>query len=169
MQSYTYNADVLFDDVLKAKNFIAAVRVIHDKSLVPDRSMSDISTAARYIIDHTIKMEIDGATIEQKAENRDNDDCKMSYMRTETDSKGVATEYKYEFTLSDIDPEDSKVYISGKELQVKLETRDNVKLIKPYKNGEAGSFVYSIDLLVDDVLIAKKMLGAFTTLSAKCK
>lgn len=169
LQNYAYETDVFFDDVLKAKNFIAAIKLLRDKSQVSDRAMADKATAFSYIMDHMGKIEIDGSIIEQKFENRDNDNCKMNYIRTVTDSKGVATEYKYEFTLSDIDQIDSKLYITGKELQVKLETKDNAKLIKPYKNSEAENFIYTLDILVNDVLIAKKLLVAFITLSKMCE
>ncbi len=168
LQSYTYDTDVLFDDVQQARNFIGAMRLIHEKSKVQDRTMQDKSAAITFIMENLGKVEINGEVFEQKAETRDNDDCKMNYLLTETDSKGVSTEYKYEFTLSDIDPADSKIYVSGNELQVKLETKDNTKLIKPYKNGEAGSFIYSLELQVSDILVAKKLLGAFVAMSKAC-
>ena len=50
-----------------------------------------------------------------------------------------------------------------------LVTKDKQKLIKPYENGEAGNFSYDFDLYVDDVLVAKKVFGAFTTLAEGCK
>ena len=50
-----------------------------------------------------------------------------------------------------------------------FDTKDKQQLIKPYENGEAGNFSYDFDLYVDDVLVAKKVLGAITTLSDGCK
>jgi hypothetical protein len=71
--------------------------------------------------------------------------------------------------LMDIDPVNSEVSVSMNKLMIDLITKDKEKLIKPYKNGEEGNFVNSIQIQTDDVLVSKKMLGAFATLSKICE
>ena len=87
----------------------------------------------------------------------------------ETDSKGESTEYVYEFILTDINAANSGLVVSSAKLYLNLVTRDRQKLVKTYKNGETGNFVYDFDLYVDDVLVAKNMLGALSTLLDSCK
>jgi hypothetical protein len=169
LQNYTSVTELLFDDVQKARIFIAAIKILHDNSQLKNRLMKDKESALAYLDEHIREIELNGQTIYQKVEKRDDDDCKMSFTTKETDSKGIETELLYEFTLADIDPSISQITVSMNKLMVDVITKDKEKLIKPYKNGEAGNFVNSIEILVDDVLVAKKILGAFTTLSEICE
>jgi hypothetical protein len=169
LQNYSANAEILFDDVLKAKNFITAISMLRNKSQVADRSMNDKASAWRYIMENTKKMEVAGESLDQKMEQRDGDNCKGRFTRTETNSKGVSVENIYEFIVSDIDAKYSEIAISSKSLKVTLVTKGKEKLIKPYKNGESGNFINSVDIDADNVLVAKKLIAAFGSLAGLCK
>jgi len=168
LQNFASSADVLFEDVQKANNFISAVSLLHEKSKVKGRLMENKSAAWDCFASHLKKLEIGGVEYEQKMEKMDGDDCKLRFTRVESDSKGT-TEYVFEVMSSDISPEESEIKVYANKLYLNLVTKDKQKLIKPYKNGEAGNFLYDFDLYVDDVLAAKKMLGAISTLSNACK
>jgi hypothetical protein len=167
LQNFSSGADIYFEDVLKAKNFISAVKFLREKSLVRDRLQTSESAAWDYLSSHLKKVETSGTEYEQKLEKLD--DCKLKFTRVETDSKGESTEYVYEFILTDIDAASSGLVVSSAKLYLNLVTKGKQKLVKTYKNGEAGNFVYDFDLFVDDVLVAKNMLGAFSTLMDSCK
>ncbi len=169
LQNFSSGADVYFDDVLNAKNFIAAVKFINSNSKVRDRLATDAGAAWNYIDKYLKKIETGGSEYDQKMEKQGDDNCKLKFTRVETDSKGSSTEYVYEFILTDIDPSNSGIVVSSGKLYVNFITRGKQKLIKTYKNGEVGNFIYDFDLVVDDVLVAKNMLGAFATLSDICK
>ncbi len=106
---------------------------------------------------------------EQKIEMEDENTCKMSFTRIESDSKGASDQYIYEFSVSDIHPGTSKFAVKGELVTISLVTIGNEKLIKPYKNSEAGDFVDDFIIYADDVLLAKKTLAALTALSNGCK
>ena len=167
-QNFSNGADVYFEDVLKAKNFISAVKFLREKSIVRDRLQTSESAAWDYINSHLKKIETSGVQYEQKLEKL-NENCKLKFTRVETDSKGESTEYVYEFILTDIDAANSGIVVSSAKLYLNLITKAKQKLVKTYKNGEAGNFIYDFDLFVDDVLVAKNMLGAFSTLMDSCK
>jgi len=169
LQGYSSDADVLFDDVQKAKNFIVALNLLREKSLVTDRSFKDKASALAYMKENIKKMEVAGETFDQKMEPRDGDACKGKFTRIETNSKGVSVENISEFTFSDIDPANSTITVSSKNLKVSLITKNKEKLIKPYKNGEVGNFINNIDIDVDNVLVAKKLLGTLSSLAGFCK
>jgi hypothetical protein len=169
LQNYTSDAEILFDDVLKAKNFIAAITILRNKSLVADRSIIDKASAWSYIMENTKKMEIAGESIDQKMEQRESDPCNAKLTKTETNSKGASIENVYEFIVSDIDTKYSEIAVSSKSLKVSLVTKGKEKLIKPYKNGVSGNFIYSVDIDVDNVLVAKKLIAAFASISNLCK
>lgn len=168
LQNFTSGTDVLFEDVQKANNFIAAITAIHENSKVKDRLMADKSAAWEYFNKYLKKLEITGVEYDQRIEKIDGDDCKLKFTRVETDSKG-STEYVFEFMASDIDPALSGITVYAQKIYISPTIKDKQKLVKTYKNGEAGNFIYDFDLYVDDVLVAKKMLGAISTLSNTCK
>ena len=120
--------------------------------------MNDKASAWSYITEHTSKAELADILVDQKMEQRENDPCKAKLTRIETNSKGVSVENVYEFTISDIDAKYSEINISSKEMKVTIVTKNKDKLIKPYKNGVAGNFINSIDINVDNLLVAKKLL-----------
>ncbi|HPS11949.1 MAG TPA: hypothetical protein PLB87_01645 [Prolixibacteraceae bacterium] len=168
-QNYLSDIEVLFDDVLKAKNFVTAITMLHDKSMVADRSMNDKASAWNYLMANVKKMDSAGVTADQKMEQREGDACKAKLTRVETNSKGASTENVYEFFVSDIDVKYSVISVSSKSLKVSLVTKGKDKLIKPYKNGETGNFIANVDIDVDNVLVAKKMIAAFGTLANLCR
>jgi hypothetical protein len=168
-QNFTDETEMFFEDIQKAKSFIAALQYIQEKSIVSDRTMSNSETAFTFLKEHITAIEIAGNKREQKLEPQESGECKLKYTMSQTDSKGVSTEYAYDFILSDIDPAKSAIAVSGKELHVNLVTLNKQKLIKPYKNGEAGAFIYDFDIISGDVLEAKKILGAFLTVKNGCK
>jgi hypothetical protein len=169
LQPFIADTEVAFDDVVKARNFIAAITLLRDKSQVADRSFKNKSTALDYISEHVKKIEVAGVTVDQKIEQRDNNDCKAKFTRIETNSKGVSVENIYEFTLSDIDPAGSTIVASSKNLTINLVAKNKEKLIKPYKNGEAGNFIANIEIDVEDVMVAKRLHAAFASLVGFCK
>jgi hypothetical protein len=166
-QNYSSDAEVLFDDVLKAKNFINAITMLHNKSLVADRTFNDKASSMGYIMEHITKLDVAGVAVDQKMEMREGDNCKGKFTRVETNSKGVSTENVFELTMYDVDPKKCEIEVSSKSLRVNIVTKG--KYIKPYKNGEAGNFVDAISVDVDNVLVAKKMLASFSSLSSYCK
>jgi hypothetical protein len=168
LQNFTSGTDVFFEDVQKANNFIAAITTLHENSKVKDRLLADKAAAWDYFNKYLKKLEIGGDTYDQKIEKLEGDDCKLKFTRVETDSKG-STEYIFEFMASDIDPAESDISVYSDKLYITPVTKGKQKLVKTYKNGEVGNFVYDFDLYVDDVLVAKKMLGAVLTLSNACK
>ena len=159
---------MFFEDVQKANNFIAAISFLSENSQGKDRLAKDKTAAWECFDKYLRKLEIGEVQYEQTMEKLDGDECKLKFTRVETDSKGT-TEYVFEFMASDIAPAVSKITVYGNKLSLNLVTKDKQKLIKPYENGEAGNFSYDFDLYVDDVLVAKKVLGAITTLSDGCK
>ena len=168
LQSYASEVDVLFDDVKDAKNFIAAIKAIHERSQVTDRGFSSRDEAWAYMRAQVGRIEVEGIVTEQSIDNPEQP-CNAVLTTTVTDAKGTSTEYKYEFALRDIDPKNSNITISGKRIQVELVTKAKEKLIKPHKNGTAENFIYAVKIETDDILTAKMMLGALTTLSNSCQ
>ena len=169
VQNFTNKTEVLFYDPLTARNFISALQFL--KAGNSDEKGSDMSMeeAGEYLKNAIVNIELPGEKFQQKIEFPDNNNCKVIFTRTETDSKGSSTEYRYEFTMSDIHPENSALSVKSELLLIDLVTNGKEKLIKPFKNGTAENFSYEFPVYAEDVLVAKKILAAFGVLSKGCK
>jgi hypothetical protein len=169
LQNFTANAEVLFVDPLAAKNFVAAIRFLKSISVTEKRASMNKDEAIAFLTGNIQNIDLQDDQYKQKLEFTDEPHCKISFTRVETDKKGATNEFIYEFIVSDIHPGVSKFSAKGAIIEINLGTNGNEKLIKPYKNGEAGDFVDDFFIYVDDVLLAKKTLAAFAALSEGCK
>ena len=169
LQDFTGSVDILFLDPLVAKNFMAAIRFLKEKSVIKERTDMSKEQAIAFLSENIQNIELPEDQYEQKIELEGEENCIMSFSRVETDSKGASDQYIFEFNISDIHPGNSKIIIKGEIIAINLVTLGSEKLIKPYKNSEAGNFVDDLLIYVDDILLAKKTLAAFATLSKGCK
>ncbi len=168
LQNFISSFEVLFYDPLVAKNFKAAIRFLQENSVVEERAAGQKDEALAFILGNIQNIELPDKQYEQKLEVEDEGSCKMSFTRVETNNKGASNEYTYEFNIADIHPGSSKFSVKGKIISINLVTIGNEKLIKPYKNGEAGDFIDDFIIYTDDILLAKKTLATFAALSAEC-
>jgi hypothetical protein len=169
LQNFTGNTEILFSDPLVAKNFMAAIRFLQENSVSENRAYVSKDEVLAFLSENIQAIKLPDNTYEQKIEFKDGGTCKMSFTRVETNSKGSSDEYSYEFNVSDIHPGNSKFSVKGKIISINLVTAGNEKLVKPYKNGEAGDFVDDFVIYADDVLLAKSTLAAFEAVSEMCK
>ncbi|MFO7668157.1 MAG: hypothetical protein R6W31_00725 [Bacteroidales bacterium] len=169
LQNFTGATEILFLDPLVAKNFMAAIRFLKENTVADERTAMSPEEARAFLLENIQNIELTDDKYEQKLEFKEEGKCQMSFTRTETDKKGANVEYTFEFNVSDIHPGNSKFSIKGEIVAVNLITNGNEKLIKPHKNGEAGDFVDDFFIYIDDVLLARKTLAAFASLSKGCE
>lgn len=168
-KNFTSTVDILFADPLTAKSFMAAIRFLKENSVVEERANMSREEALAFLSENIQDIELPDDKYEQKLEVSDGEKCKMRFTRVETDKKGAVNKYIYAFNISDIHPGNSKFSVKGVLIVVNLVTRGNEKLIKPYKNGETGDFDDNFVIYTDDILVARKTLAAFESLSEGCK
>ncbi len=169
LQDFTGSVEIQFSNPLLAKNFIAAIRFLKENSLAEDRKGISKEEAMSFLSRHIQSIKLPDKQYAQILESLDEENCKMGFTRVEIGAKKSSMEYLYEFIGSDIHPGSSKLSVKGDLILINLVTVGNNKLIKPYKNGEAGDFVDDFVIYADDVLVAKKILAAFGVLSEGCQ
>ncbi len=148
---------------------MSAIRFLKENSGVEDSTVMQKEEAMTFLMENIQTIELSDKQYEQKMEVGEEGDCNVSFTRVEMDSKGEGRRYQYEFTLSDIHSGNSKLTVKGTLVLINLVTNGNEKLIKPYKDSEAGSFVDDFIIYTDDVQLAKQILAAFAALSEACK
>ncbi len=169
LQSFTSSVEVVFGDTKMARNFINALKYAAQNIKVNEPGFDDKKNAVAYIKSTLQTVSTGSDVYDQTLEIVEDNPCKMKLTQTKTDSKGIATEYIFEFLLGDINPNAIGLEISGKELTVKLETKNKEKLIKPYKNNEPQNFDYGIEIFSDDVMTARNISKALKFAANACK
>ena len=111
----------------------------------------------------------DGKNAKQKISLTNNDPCKISFAVTTADDKGKTTDEIYEFSLSDINKIMVDYKVSGKTILVTLECKNKEKLVKAYKNGVQQAYGSEVDILENDVDIARNIVEAFKSAVTFCE
>ncbi|MBB6610150.1 hypothetical protein H7F15_03790 [Pontibacter sp. Tf4] len=94
----------------------------------------------------------------------------LQYEFTQTDEKGKAVTYMYEFNMADLDPYAVTEVTQKDKLLVKATVRNNQKLIKVYKDREVQPYVSSVELIskdIDNARALKELLKAGIPMAEK--
>lgn len=167
-EDFRNRVDVYFYDPLTAKNFIVAIRFLKEQVEGGESEEMEGEDALTFLRGNIQNLNMGGEKIEQRLELRDDDRCKLKFTRVETDDDD-SEEYSYEFAASDIHKGSSNLSVDGRLIEISLKTEGGKKLIKPYENGEVEDFEDEFSIYADDILLAKRILTAFSALSESCK
>ncbi len=168
LEDFTDDAEVYFADPLVAKNFMAAIRYLKENSMVENRSEMTRDEAIDFLKQNIPDIKLAEEKYEQEIEVLDEGNCKLKYTRLITEEDGETNEYIYEFLAADIFERNSELSVDDELIEVILVTTGEEELIKPYENGEVEDFESEFTIYTDDVLLAKKILGAFAALAREC-
>jgi hypothetical protein len=169
LQNFTDDADVYFSDPLVAKNFMAAIRFLKESSRGVNPPEMTKEEALSFLTGNIQHIELTEEQHEQTLEWEEGDDCKLNFTRIEKGKDGESDEYRYELMASDLSGTGSELNVDGKLIAIRLETNGNEDLIKPYKNGEVDDFVDEFTIYADDIMLARRILSAFSVLSKACE
>ncbi len=122
-----------------------------------------LANCEKYISD----IDLSSYTYKQKLEAVDNVPCKLQMTQTKSD-KNKDTEVLFEFNLNDMNPKSIDFDISGKELSVKLYTKNKEKVIKRYLGDEKSDYVDNLEIFMDDVESTRNLIGLFKELVNAC-
>lgn len=168
LEDFTDDAEVYFADPLVAKNFMAAIRYLKDNSMEESRSEMTRDEAIDFLTQNIPDIKLAEEEYEQEIEVLEEGNCKLKFTRLETEEDGESNEYIYEFLAADIFENNSELSVDGELIEIVLVTAGEEELIKPYENGEVEDFESEFTIYADDVLLAKKILGAFAALAREC-
>jgi hypothetical protein len=169
LQDFTDDAEVYFSDPLTAKNFMEVLRYLKENTAPGERSEMTKEQAIDFLSNNIPDLKIGDEQYEQTIEVLEEGNCKMKFTRVEIEEDGERNEYIYEFLASDIYQRNSELEVDGEIIEVLLVTAGEKDLIKPYENGEVEDFESEFKIYTDDVLLGKKILGAFAVLERECK
>ncbi len=167
-QSYVSSVDIFFEDTRSAQNYINALKFLATEIKPKTLNLTDEKSIMNSLSANLKSISTGSYVFDQALEAVDGNSCKWKVTVKQTDSKGVETEYIYEFNLADINAQSISTKVSGKEMTIAFETKGKQKLIKPYKNNEPQNFDYDFELYADDAQNARLLTEAIKFMVKKC-
>jgi hypothetical protein len=128
----------------------------------------DAAALVDYLEDQGGKVESQKGAIQQSFSRVEADEsCKIRVTQKREDSRGE--EMQYEFSLSDIDPESVRIYVSGSNIAVDINTKRKETLIKTIENGEPDDFVNTVRIWVKDLEGARTIAYVIQSAAVVCQ
>jgi hypothetical protein len=169
LQGYDNELEVMTTDPSQAKDIAEALKYIATNGKAKDKAYGNKQAAFDFIISKVGSIKAGNKEIKQKIELVNNEPCKFNLTMSTTDDKGKTTDEIFEFNLTDMNKAMVDYKISGKNVSVLLVTKNKNKLVKAYKNGAQQSFGSDVEVMVDDVEIARNIADAFRALIPMCE
>lgn len=132
--------------------------------LVGGTAESLLANCAAFISD----IDVSSYTYKQKLEAVDQVPCKLQFTQIKSD-KNKDTEVLYEFNLSDMNPRSVDFAVSGKELSIRLYTKNKEKVIKRYLGDEKSDYVDHVKMYMNEVEQTRKLIVLFKALVKACE
>ncbi len=170
-QSYRNNLSFIVAEIEDAKKiaFLLEQQIESCQEKAKEKTLSGgtpatlLANCEQYISD----IDLSSYTYKQKLEAVDNVPCKLQMTQTKSD-KNKDTEVLFEFNLNDMNPKSIDFDVSGKELAVKLYTKNKEKVIKRYLGDEKSDYVDHLEIFMDDVENTRNLIGLFKELVNAC-
>lgn len=169
VQNYTGNFEIEFADAFDAREALASLTYIIDKSTTKTKAWTDKTSAANFVINALKDLSVGKRQVKQKLETTGGDQCKLTYNITNVDEKGISTEEIFEFNLLDINKTKSVIGVDGKSITLKLEIKNQDKLVKYYKASKLQNYASSVEFVFDDYDMARLVQDALVYLVTECQ
>lgn len=163
-EEYTSELVVTLDEVDLARRMIEDLREHIGSCQEAEITWKDNAEALDWIAGHIGDVSYDDMKWEQQFSSGD-----RPYLATlssmEVSGKGGEEKAAYVFDLSDIDPLEVSLEVSGQSLAVELPVRDRKRYIRRTASGET-EFLQEVSVYADDIEEARQMVRAFRYLAS---
>lgn len=140
--------------------FIAGFSIV---SILDAKPQTKLSQSLASIKGKVQDVQIDKSTYKQSIDILDESKGRINFISSVTDEKGKTTTDKYEFYISDIDPNTIIRKTSGKKLFVSLTINNNQKFIKHSKDDKPESYTSNLEILSSDADVAQELVNNMKT------
>ncbi len=170
LEGYEKDFVVRASDVENAKALIMALEVA-TKSCKENLQYSipegGASEQYNWLSENIPSFRLEDTEYSQSLEKMEDASCKWEFNRTLTDKD--SEEEIFQFSLKDIDPQQIDFKISRKELGIYIETNDNEKLIKYFKDGEPDDYQDDFLIYASSIEQARNIIESFKRAIEDCK
>ncbi|NJK95200.1 MAG: hypothetical protein HC905_10060 [Bacteroidales bacterium] len=168
-ESYSDNVEILVIGADVAQNVIdlfkSAMPLIKNK----EQTWATAAEALNWLKSNIGEVKDKTGTIEQSFTFNDSKTNLLELTIRNTDTKGVTTEEKYNWNLTDINKNKLLVKVTGTLLNVVLEIKNNDKYIRYMKGSDLQNYTSTLEIASDDIDKARNLIAAFSTSVDKSK
>ncbi len=169
LDSYTNYLEILFSNADAAQDIIGNFKTAIPLFNAGEKAWTTNTDALSWLKNNISKVSSGNTSVDQSFTFGERKDYLVKFTSKKTDSKGVATEEKYEFSILDINSKTLTVKISGTQLSVYLGTKSDNRYIKYSKNNDVQSFTNSFEILTEDIDQARTIISAVSAAVDKSK
>ncbi len=159
LQNYDNNLEIYVPDLVAARNMVQALKYATEQSKPVYKTYADVNLALNFLKENIKSVTSGNSELQQNFEFENKPDGMVTFGSSETDSKGITTEEKYQVYLNELNPA-VDLNISGKEVTVKMNVKDKQKLVKVFKNSEQQNYSNQIEIYTDGIEPARELINA---------
>jgi hypothetical protein len=168
-KSYVSSVDIYTDQVDKARALIDIFREKLKECHRQDKSWGSVKESLGWLADNISRATEGGTEYNQSFSFDEVRNYLAVYKRKYNDSKGNEVNEIYSFNLADVDPVKINLNVSGKDLSVELNTRNNDKYFRITRNGEIQNYDNDFEIFVTSLEEARNIVQAFQYSIPLCK
>jgi len=169
LDSYTNSLEIILSTADAAQELTNLLKTTIPLISPSEKGWNTNKDALTWLKNNISKINSGPVTFEQTFSFGERKDYLASFAVKKTDQKSVSTEEKYEFSILDINEKNLTVRISGSQLSVSVETKENDRYIKYTKNNEQQSFRDDFEIIAEDIYQARNIIAAFSAAIEKSK
>src|SRR4030042_6899252 len=160
-KSYASSVDIYTDQVDKARALVDAFKERLKDCSQQDKSWGSLNESLEWMA-KSISTTTRGGTEYNQSFSYDGVKNHLAvFNRKFNDSKGNEVNEVYSFNLADVDPGKVNLVVSGKDLSIELDTKNNEKYIRISKNGDIQNYDNDFAIHVSSLEEARNMIQAF--------
>jgi hypothetical protein len=160
-QNFTSSFEILAEDVDQARNIISALAAAIEKSRQAMPDFSSMKKSLDFISAKITDQVVEKKNVKQEIDFISSDGTKTTFTYAEPDSKGKLVEQRYEFYLNDIDQNSLNFKVSGGRITIVPVAKNDIKLIKYYKDNVQQDFQNDVNILAGDIESSRELVEAF--------
>ncbi len=168
IKAYLNEISLFTDKIEKARSIIETIKLKIPESRNSIELWQSTSEALDWIDKHVTAATRDGVVYAQECQSSA-ENYLVQLKRNYSDNKGGDQLDEMNFHLMDVDISKAMLKISGNQLSIEVETRDNLKYIGIASNEETQDYANSLEIFVDDLEQARNLIHAIRYTVPKVK
>lgn len=169
MENYDDELKFVLGDVESARDLAEVLRMVipeakerRSQTLIP---MADLASGLEAFKNKLTDFEQEA----EKFQHQFEENCYTTYRLQETDSKGETSENAYELHLGDLVSNNVSIKVSGKDIFVVGEIKNDDDYVKHYRDGEQRNYTDEVDFRAEGVENAKSLAFLLKQIAAGCE
>lgn len=160
LQNYDNDFEIHVPSLEEARDIVQAFKYVIPQCKPEYKTFSDANQALLYLKENIREIASGSYIYTQSFEQENKPHGIVTYVSKRTDSKGAATESKYQLYLNEIQPE-AALSVSGTNVVLELNAKDKQKLIRTFKDGELQNYSNQIEIYATNIESARELANAF--------